>query len=150
MPGQFTASDHSIQRVIVGTEPDVHRQNFKTTLKPKASDLLQRDSFANPMDGDGRFWLASVPGTFGYPWAWMQQTCFRVHKEQASTAAVCRYGDWFTKIARVENADLTVMHESISLHKFQQMSFDVCPNGTVRFYHRTGFGIHVVPGSANL
>ena len=73
-----------------------------------------------------------------------------MHEKQAAATAIRRYGDRLAKIARVENADLSLVHESISLHEFEQMGFDVCANGAVRFDYRAGFGIHFVPRPANL
>ena len=73
-----------------------------------------------------------------------------MHKEQASVTTVRKYGDRFAKVACVENANLALVHESISLHEFEQMGFDVCANGTVRFDYRAGFGIRFVPRPANL
>jgi hypothetical protein len=73
-----------------------------------------------------------------------------MHEEQASVTTVRRYGDRFAKVARVENANLSIMHESVSLHEFEQMGFDVCANGAVRFDYRAGFRIRFVPRLTNL
>jgi hypothetical protein len=73
-----------------------------------------------------------------------------MHEEQASVTTVRGYRDRFAKGTRVENANLSIMHESISLHEFEQMGFDVCANGAVRFDYRAGFGIRFVPGLTDL
>ena len=150
VPGKFTARDNAFQCVVVGAESNANRHNFKMTFEPKPADFLQRDILADPMASRWRLRLSSTPGAFGKLGDRFQQGGFWIHEEQTSPPPNFSYGLYAATIGRVENANLPVVHERISLHKFEQMGFDVCANGTVRFDYRAGFRINVVPWPPDL
>ncbi len=48
------------------------------------------------------------------------------------------------------DTNLPVVHECVSLYKFEQMCFDVYLNVVVRMDDGAGLGIHVIPMPAHL
>ena len=150
MPGQFTTSDHPFQCVVVSSESNANRHNFKMTFEPKPADILQRDILSKPVPGDGRLRLSSTPGALGKRRDQFQQGGFWMHEEQTSPPPNFSYGLYAATIGRVENANLSVVHECMPLHEFEQMCFDVRADDTVRLDHGTGFRIGIVPGAPDL
>ena len=72
-------------------------------------------------------------------------------KESAASITPLGHGsDTAAEIARVEHAYFSLTHERVSFDKLEQMILNVGSNNTVRFDHRTCFGINVIPGPPDL
>jgi hypothetical protein len=138
VPGKFTARDNPFQCVVVGTESNANWHNFKMTLEPKPANFLQRDILADPMASRWRLRLSSTPGAFGKLLDWFQQGGFWMHEEQTSPPAGFSHGLYAAAIGRIENANLSVVHECMPLHEFKQMRFDMRSDDAVGLDHSAG------------
>ena len=150
MPGKFTARDNPFQCVVVGAESNANRHNFKMTFEPKPADFLQRDILADPIASRWRLRLSSTPGAFGKLGDRFQQGGFWMYEEQTSLPPNFSYGLYAATMGRVENANLSVVHEGMPLHEFEQMCFDMCSDDAVGLDHSAGFRINVVPRPPDL
>jgi hypothetical protein len=73
-----------------------------------------------------------------------------MHKEKASMPA--NFSQWLHPgpARSIKHADLSAVHERVSLYEFKQMGFDVCANDAVRLDDRARIRIHIVPKPAHL
>jgi hypothetical protein len=120
------------------------------TFKPKAADFLQRDIPFDPASVGGWFRLSNTPDSLGHLRNWLQQGGFWMHEEHTSPPADFIHGLYAAATGRVENANLSSVHEGIPLHEFEQMGFHMRADDAVWLDHRAGFRIDIVPGSPNL
>ena len=147
---KFTARDNPFQCVVVGAESNTNRHNFKMTFEPKPADFLQRDILADPMASRWRLRLSSTPGAFGNLLDRFHQIGFWMHEEQTSPPPNFSYVLYAATMGCVENANLSVVDEGMSLHEFEEVRFDVRMDDAVWFDDRASFGKDVIPAAAHL
>src|SRR5437870_4707482 len=73
-----------------------------------------------------------------------------MHKEQAPAPANFNQRLHATPPERIEDADLSIVHERVSLDEFKQMGFDVCADNAVGFDDGTCLGVNVIPWPSDL